>query len=130
MSMKKKAYICFDYDYDHEIKESLVGQAKNPDSPFTISDVSIRQEIPSNWKKFARQKIRNADVVIVLCGKHTDTAKGVAAELSIAQEERTPYFLLCGRNDGNVKKPLNAYSTDKIYKWTWNNLKELINGGR
>ena len=32
--MKKKAYICFDYDNDHELKECLVGQSKNPDSPF------------------------------------------------------------------------------------------------
>lgn len=31
--MKKKAYICFDYDNDFELKECLVGQAKNPDSP-------------------------------------------------------------------------------------------------
>lgn len=128
--MKKKAYICFDYDNDYELKECLVGQAKNPDSPFSISDVSIKQQIQSNWKTYARQKIRVADVVIVLCGYHTDTAKGVAAELTITQEEEKPYFLLCGRSDGNVKKPSNAYSSDKIYKWTWENLKILINGGR
>lgn len=128
--MKKRAYICFDYDNDYELKECLLGQAKNSDSPFDISDVSIKQEIPSNWKFYARQKIRNADVVIVICGKHTDTASGVAAELSITQEERKEYFLLCGRNDGNVKKPGNAHSSDKIYKWTWENLKALINGGR
>ena len=128
--MKKKAYICFDYDNDLELKECLVGQAKNPDSPFSISDYSIKQEIESNWKYYARHKIRLADVVIVICGRHTDTARGVATELSITQEEGKEYFLLCGRNDGNVKKPNNARYTDKIYKWTWDNLKTLINGGR
>lgn len=128
--MKKKVYICFDYDNDYEIKECLVGQAKNPDAPFEISDVSIKQEISSNWKQYARQKIKNADIVIVLCGKHTETAVGVTAELGITQEERKPYFLLCGRKDGNVKKPKNALNSDKIYKWTWDNLKILINGGR
>lgn len=128
--MKKKAYICFDYDNDFELKECLVGQAKNPDSPFSISDVSIKQEIQTNWKFYARQKIRNADIIIVLCGKHTNTAKGVAAELSITQEEGKPYFLLCGRSDGNVTKPINARTSDKIYKWTWDNLKILIGGGR
>ena len=128
--MKKKAYICFDYDHDYELKECLVGQAKNPDSPFSISDVSIKQEIPSNWKKFARQKISNADLVIVICGKHTDTAKGVTAELSITQEEGKPYFLLRGRRDEDVKKPNNARYSDKIHNWTWNNLKSLINGGK
>ena len=128
--MKKKAYICFDYDHDYELKECLVGQAKNPDSPFEIADVSIKQEIPSKWKDYARQKIKNADIVIVLCGRYTDTATGVAAELSIAQEENKPYFLLWGRRDGDVKKPKNSLSSDKIYKWTWENLKKLINGGR
>lgn len=128
--MKKKAYICFDYDNDYELKECLVGQAKNPDSPFDISDMSIKQELSSKWKFYARQKIRKADVVIVICGKHTDTASGVAAELSITQEERKPYFLLCGRKDSNVKKPMNALSSDSVYRWTWDNLKKLINGGR
>lgn len=47
-------------------------------------------------------------LLFVLCGKHTNTAKGVAAELSITQEESKPYFLLCGRSDGNVTKPINA----------------------
>lgn len=128
--MKKKAYICFDYDHDLELKECLVGQSKNPDSPFSISDVSIKQEIESNWKQYARQRIKQADVVVVICGKYTDTAKGVAAELSITQEEEKEYFLLCGRRDENVKKPVNAKYTDKIYEWTWENLKLLINGSR
>lgn len=128
--MKKKVYICFDYDNDYELKEDLVTQAKNPDSPFEITDMSIKQEISSKWKHFARLKIKKADIVIVLCGRHTDTASGVAAELSITQEERKPYFLLCGRKDGNVKKPQNAKSTDNINKWTWDNLKKLIDGGR
>ena len=128
--MKKKAYICFDYDNDYELKECLVGQSKNPDSPFSISDVSIKQEIETNWKQCARQRIKQADVVIVICGRHTDTARGVSAELSITQEEGKSYFLLCGRNDGNVKKPTSALNTDKVYRWTWENLKILINGGR
>lgn len=70
------------------------------------------------------------DVVIVICGKYTDTAKGVTAELTITQEEGVPYFFLCGRADGNVVKPLGANTFDKIYKWTWDNLKALINGAR
>lgn len=126
----KKAYICFDYDHDYELKECLVGQAKNPDSPFSISDVSIKQEIEYNWKEYARRRIRQADVVIVICGRYTDSAKGVTAELSITREEGKDYFLLWGRPDVIVKKPTNALSSDKIYKWSWDNLKALINGAR
>ena len=69
-------------------------------------------------------------MVIVICGEYTDIATGVSAELEIAQEEGTPYFLLTGRSDKTCVKPIAAKSTDSIYKWTWDNLKLLINGGR
>ena len=41
--MKKRAFISFDYDYDEELKQALIGQSKNPDSPFSINDMSIKQ---------------------------------------------------------------------------------------
>ncbi len=69
-------------------------------------------------------------MVIVICGEHTDTASGVSAELKIAQEEKVDYFLLKGRKDKTCKKPKSAKTSDKIYKWTWDNLKTLIHGGR
>lgn len=126
--MKKKVFISFDYDHDEELKEALVAQAKKPDSPFSINDMSIKEAIASNWKIYARQKIKNCDVVIVICGYYTDTAKGVSAELTIAQEEGIPYFLLKGRANGNVVKPKGARTSDSINKWTWENLKNLIQG--
>jgi len=127
---KHRVYICFDYDNDFDIKGSLVGQARLSDSPFDIIDMSIKEAISENWKKAARQRIKSCDVVIVLCGHKTDSAVGVSAELSIAQEEKIPYFLLAGRSDLNNRKPKNAKSSDKLYKWTWDNLKKLINGER
>jgi hypothetical protein len=65
-----------------------------------------------------------------ICGKKTDTAAGVSAKVSLAQEEKVSYFLLHGYKDGGCKAPASAKSTDKIYTWTWPNLKTLIGGGR
>lgn len=127
---KKRTFISFDYDYDKELKECLVGQARNPDSPFEITDMSIKEKIDSNWKENARRRIKGCDVVVVLCGEHTDTATGVTAELTIAQEENVPYFLLKGRPDKECKKPNHALSSDAVYKWTWDNLKLLFQGKR
>ena len=127
---KKRTFISFDYDHDKELKECLVGQARNPDSPFEITDMSIMEKIDSNWKENARRRIKGCDVVVVLCGEHTDTATGVTAELTIAQEENVPYFLLKGRPDKVCKKPNHALSSDAIYKWTWDNLKLLFQGKR
>ena len=58
------------------------------------------------------------------------TATGVTAELTIAQEEGVPYFLLRGHPDRYCKFPNHAYSTDKMYPWTWDNLKLLFQGAR
>ena len=126
----KKAFISFDYDHDESVKHLLVGQAKNPDSPFSLADWSIKEAISEDWKKKARSRIKACDVVIVLCGEHTDTATGVSAEIKIAQEEKVAYFLLWAYSDKTCVKPKAALSGDKIYKWTWENLKSLIQGSR
>ena len=54
----------------------LLGQAKNKDSPFNVADWSIK-EASSDWKEKARARIRRVDQVIVICGKHVDTATGI-----------------------------------------------------
>ncbi len=127
---KKRAFISFDYDHDLDLKTLLVGQAKNPDTPFEIVDFSIKEAIASDWKTKARTRIKGCDVVIIICGEDTQNAKGVSAELTITQEEKIPYFLLWGRSDKTCYKPTSALSSDKVYKWTWDNLKALINGQR
>lgn len=127
---KKRVFISFDYDHDSDLKTLLVGQAKNPDSPFEIVDMSIKETISENWKANARRRIKGCEVVIVICGEKTNTATGVSAELKIAQEERIDYFLLKGRDDKMCIKPTQASVSDKIYNWTWDNLKLLIRGGR
>lgn len=67
-----RVFISFDYDLDLDLKNLLVGQARNEDSPFGIADWSIKDPSPG-WKEEAREKIRASDVVAVICGEHTDT---------------------------------------------------------
>lgn len=127
---KTKVFISFDYDHDSVLKTFLVGQSKLPDSPFELADWSIKEHIDENWKKKARGRIKSVNVVAVICGEHTHTATGVSAEVKIAQEENVPYFLLSGYSNKTCTKPTAAKGSDKLYKWTWDNLKALIGGGR
>lgn len=127
---KKRAFISFDFDHDEDLRNLLVGQARNPDSPFELADWSVKDAMSGDWKAKVRTRIRSCDVVIVMCGEYTHTAAGVSIEVQIAQEERIPYFLLRGRSDRQCTKPVAVLSTDKIYKWTWDNLKALIAGSR
>lgn len=127
---KKRVFISFDFDHDEDLRNLLVGQAKNPDSPFDIADWSVKEPLSGNWKEKVRERIRKTDLTIVICGEWTHTATGVAEELRITREEGKPYFLLWGRSDKTCTKPKTALDSDKIYKWTWDNLKKLIGGAR
>jgi len=130
MVTKKRVFISFDIDHDEGAKKMLAGQAKLPDSPFEFKDNSVKEHLTGDWKEKVWRRMDNVDVVIVLCGTQTHTASGVAAELSIAKEKRKPYFLLAAYSDKHCTKPTSASSSDKIYKWTWDNLKKLIGGAR
>lgn len=127
---KKRVFISFDYDHDENLKNLLVGQSRNPDSPFSIFDMSIKEPIKTKWKENARKRIKSCDVVVVICGCYTDSADGVRIELEVAQEENIDYFLLKGHDDKKCVKPQSAKESDKIYAWTWDNLKKLIGGAR
>jgi hypothetical protein len=127
---KKHVFISFDYDNDEFLKTALVGQSKYPDSPFEFADHSIKEHLTGDWVKKAEPRIKGVDVVVVICGEKTHTASGVSAELRIAQQHKVPYFFLSGYSDRTCTKPIGAAQSDKLYRWTWDNLKALINGSR
>jgi hypothetical protein len=127
---RKRVFTSFDFDHDEDVRNLLVGQSRNPDTPFELVDYSVKEPMTGDWKEKVRAKIRRVDIVLVMCGEYTNTATGVSAELSIAQEENKPYFLLWGRPSKSCRKPKSAKDSDKIYNWTWDNLKALIGGSR
>lgn len=124
--MRKKVFISFDYDHDQSQKHLLVGQSKLPDSPFDISDVSIKQEIEHNWELKAKEKIKNCDILIVLCGYYTDTANGVSKEVSFAKELGKPYYLIRAYKDVTPYRPKVCGNWETIHDWDWNFLKRIL----
>ena len=124
-----RLFISYDYDNDAFLKEALVGQSRLPYSPFYISDWSVKAASPG-WREDARRRIRASDVVAVMCGTRTHLATGVAEELAITQAEGVDYFLLQGYSDKVCTRPTTAKGSDKMYTWTWDNLKALIGGSR
>ncbi len=127
---KANVFISFDYKHDRELRDLLRAQDQNPDSPFQITDSSVEELLTDAWKQKIRERIRKVDQVIFICGKFTNGARGVDLEYTIAQEEGKPHFLLQGHTDKAWMKPGRANESDKVYAWTWDNLKLLVAGAR
>jgi hypothetical protein len=118
-------FVSFDYDHDARLRDLLVGQGRNDDSPFFIEDWSIKKE-SKGWKADARKRISRSKLVIAICGRHTSKAVGVAAEIAIARELQVRYILLRGYKDGKVERPAGtSWFFDPTYDWTWENLRKL-----
>lgn len=127
---RKRAFISFDFDHDDDLRVMLAGQADLPDTPFDFIDKSLKEPLTGDWRAKIRGRISRTDFTIVVCGEWTHTATGVADELAITRELRNPYFLLAGRANKSCYKPTSALPADKVYTWSWPNLKALIAGQR
>jgi hypothetical protein len=123
-TMTKRVFVSFDFDKDKFLKDGVVGQSKNPDSPFSISDWSLKEEQEqAEWKEKARARIKVSDIVLVMVGTQTHKAPGVLAEVKIAREEEVKVVQVRGYPD---KECPSVSGAGKYYKWTWENLKLLL----
>ena len=123
---KTRVFTSFDFEHDEKLREFLVGQSRNPRSPFEIADWSLKEALPGDWKEKVRSRIRSVDVVLVICGEHTDRATGVSAEVRIAREEGKPVYFIEGRKNKDCKLPQAALPTDQMVDWTWPNIAAIL----
>ena len=121
-----RIFVSFDLEHDEDLFDLLLEQSALPSFGFEISGRSDARPIKDFCDEKLRSRIREADEVIVICGEHTEGATAVSAELLVAQEEKTPYFLLWGRPDHMCTKPIGAKRDEGIYKWTPEILQDQI----
>lgn len=115
----------FDFDNDRVLKDFIIGQAKNPDSPFEVIDHSLKEAAPdAAWLDRARTAIRRADLVITMLGPHTRFASGVRKEIAIASELSKPRFQIIGYQNGT--SDWAVVDAGRTYDWNWENLKRLL----
>lgn len=121
---KTKVFVSFDFDNDRRLKEFIIGQSKLDDSPFDISDHSLKEAAPeNNWEAKADRAIARADMVIVMVGPHTHRAQGVLKEIRMARSHHKKIVQIIGYKDGNYTAVPNA---GRLYLWNWNNLKNIL----
>src|SRR5262245_6472251 len=118
-------FVSFDVEHDGDLYELLLAQSRTPGSVFAVLGGSERLPSEAGSEKM-RRRIREADQVIVICGAHTGEATRVSAELLVAQEERTPYFMLWGRRETMCTKPSAAKASEGMYSWTRQTLEDQM----
>lgn len=122
---KTRVFVSFDFDNDKTLKDLIIGQAKNPDSPFEVADHSLKEAAPEKeWLEKARRAISRSDVFMVMLGAKTRNASGVLNEVKIANELEKRRFQIIGYASGTEK--WRVPDAGRVYRWTWENLKKLL----
>lgn len=122
---KTPVFISFDFDNDETLRDFIIGQARNPDSPFEVVDHSLKESAPEkDWLDKARRAISRSDVFIVMLGPKTRFASGVLKEVRIANELGKRSFQIIGYRDGT--EGWAVPNAGRTYRWDWENLKRLL----
>jgi hypothetical protein len=119
-----QVFVSYDTEHDGELLEELRTQSSS--SGFAVFGCSKRRSATEVWSEGVRRRIREADQVIFICSEHTEASASMSAELRIAQQEGTPYFLLWGRRGMMCTKPFGAKSAEGMYSWTRQVLRDQI----
>ena len=121
---KTKVFVSFDFDNDKKLKEFIIGQSKNSESPFEVADWSMKEAAPQrNWEDEAESRIKRSDLVLVMVGPETHKAPGVLKEVEMAQRNNIRIVQVIGYKDGNYTPVPNA---GRLYSWNCDNLKKLL----
>jgi len=124
VSQKPRLFVSFDFDNDKILKDFIIGQSKLSDSPFEISDWSMKEAAPqANWGAEARARISRSDIVIVMVGPKTYKAPGVLKEVKIARALKKRIYQIIGYRNGNYTPVPDA---GRLFSWNWDNLKKLF----
>lgn len=122
---KKRVFVSFDFDNDKTLKDFIIGQAKNEDSPFEVADHSLKEAAPEkDWLKKAKRAISISDVFIIMLGSKTRFASGVKKEVKIANDLDKKRFQIIGYKNG--KENWRVPNGGRVYRWNWENLKKLL----
>jgi len=125
MKRRTRVFVTFDFDHDKVLKDFVIGQARLPDSPFHVSDHSLKEAAPQrDWEVKARAAISRADKFIVMLGPKTRYSSGVKKEVAMATSLGKPRFQIIGYRNGSRTWAIPGAGV--TYSWNWANLKKLL----
>lgn len=123
--MAKRVFVSFAVE-DAYARDFLRGQAKNANSPFEFTDMSVKEPWDSSWKTNCRTRIKGCDGVVALLSKNSLKATGQQWEIQCAIDEGIP-LLGVYIQKADTSYPSEMAGKRKIF-WSWDGIAEFING--
>ncbi len=120
MITKPRIFIAFAIE-DKTIRDFLVEQAQNSNSPFEFIDFSVKEPYESAWKTKAKDRIRGVSGVIAVVSRNSLNSDGQLWELKCARELGKPIRGIWAYKVDRTKIPGLLTTT-----WTWKNIKNWI----
>jgi Thoeris protein ThsB, TIR-like domain len=123
MPDSKVVFIAFAKE-DEQTRILFSGQRIHPRTPFSFTDMSVKEPYASQWKERVRTRIRRSDGVIVLISSSTPKATGQLWEIKCAVEEEKP-LLGVWIEKGYRTKPLSMAKA-RCIEWSWDSIARFI----
>ena len=122
---KNRIYISFAIE-DLSLRDFLVEQVKNNDSPFVLIDMVAKKLWDRTWKIDCRKRIKRCEGMIIIFTKNTMISEGQIWEINCAREEFIPILGIYGSTDDRpfcFPKELDGV---RVVSWTWDNINQWI----
>lgn len=122
---RKKVFVSFAIE-DKNIRDLLVGQARNKSTPFDFTDMSVKAPWDNAWKTQCRERIKGCHGVIVLVTKNTIKGDGAHWEIRCAKEEKIPVMAMYASNDDKGCRLPAELAGTRIFNWSWDNIEKFV----
>jgi nucleoside 2-deoxyribosyltransferase len=123
MADEKVVFIAFAKE-DEGSRNLFTGQRVNASTPFSFTDMSVKEPYESEWKQRVQTRIRRSDGVIALISANTPRATGQLWEIKCAVAEGKPLLGIWLDDNYRTKPPEMGNAPCKT--WTWPNVAAFI----
>ena len=117
-------FVSFEYDRDNDLKNNFFSLAEDNNTPHRLENCSLNESYrDKEWKGKVREAIRECDVVVVLLGADTHSARGVRVETSMAQTFGKPIIQVLPQGRP-YKDGLPYLKGNSPISWEWRRINQ------
>lgn len=113
---------------DQNLRDLFVGQARNSQTKFTLTDFSVKEPWSSSWKTNCRTRIKSCRGVVGIITQNSKKADGQLWELKCAYDEKIPTLLIYGNEAAKTVAYPDPIKGRRINLWNWTNIEKFIEG--